>query len=137
MAEQEVRSMEKVATDTSLNSFEKLIAWQTARMLTKNIYIATKQFPKDEQFGLTNQMRRAASSVVANIAEGFSRQTVADKTHFYSIALGSLTELQSFLFVAMDVGYLTEEQRSALYNQSIKAHKLLTGLIKSTKRRIP
>lgn len=128
--------MEAVATiNTSLDSFEKLHAWQAARELTKQVYIFTRSFPKEEQFGLTSQMRRAASSVAANIAEGFSRQSIADKTHFYSIALGSLTELQSFLYIAMDVGYLPEDERITIHNQSVTAHKLLTGLIKSTKRR--
>ena len=118
-----------------VNSFEDLLAWQKARFLAKEVYKMTREFPKDEQFGLTSQMRRAATSVTANIAEGFSRQTLADKTHFYAMALGSLTELQSFLYNALDVGYLKESERGNLYNQSIMAHKLLTGLIKSTKRR--
>ncbi len=127
--------MEKVATATSLNSFEKLVAWQCARLLTKQIYEITTNFPKDELFGLTNQMRRAANSVAANIAEGFSRQTIADKLHFYSMALGSLTELQSFLYTALDVSYIDEKQKTLTYNQSVKTHKLITGLMKSTKRR--
>jgi four helix bundle protein len=120
---------EKIAT------FDKLDAWQAARFLTKQVYLVSRNFPKDEQFGLTNQMRRAASSVCANIAEGFSRQTIPDKLHFYSISQGSLTELQSFLIIANDVEYLRDDVRISLYNQSVKAHKLLTGLIKSTKRR--
>jgi four helix bundle protein len=120
---------------TVVDSFDKFDAWQAARELTKRVYLVTKNFPKDEQFGLTNQTRRAASSVAANIAEGFSRQTVPDKLHFYVMAQGSLTELQSFLIIAADVAYLSEDQKAVLYNQSIKAHKLLTGLIKSTKRR--
>ncbi len=121
---------------SKLDSFDKLHAWQAARELTKQIYIATKNFPKDEQFGLTNQMRRASSSVAANIAEGFSRSTMPDKLHFYSMAQGSLTELQSFLYIAEDVQYVSESERETLYNLSIKAHKLLTWLIKSTKLRI-
>lgn len=120
-----------------VRSFEDLLAWQEARILAKNIYVTTKKFPKDEQFALTSQMRRAATSVTANIAEGFSRQTIADKLHFYTIALGSLTELQSFLYTASDIQYITEAERLELYNQTVQAHKLLTGLIKSTKRRTP
>ena len=127
--------MEKVATVTSLNSFEKLVAWQCARLLTKQVYEITANFPKDEQFGLTNQMRRAANSIGANMAEGFSRQTIADKLHFYSMAPGSLTELQSFLYTALDVSYIDEKQKTLPYNQSVKTHKLITGLMKSTKRK--
>ncbi|HTE22783.1 MAG TPA: four helix bundle protein [Candidatus Limnocylindria bacterium] len=127
--------MESEEKPGKLDSFEKLLAWQAARELAKQTYILTRQFPKDEQFALTNQMRRAASSVSANIAEGFSRQTIADKLHFYTIAAGSLTELQSFMYIALDVGYINEDARLLLYSQSVKGHKLLIGLIKSTRNR--
>lgn len=116
-------------------SFEDLVAWQEARTLAKEVYFVTRVFPKDEQFALTSQMRRAATSGTANIAEGFSRQTAPDKVHFYSIALGSLTELQSFLYTALDVEYIQENIRQKLYDQSVQSHKLLNGLIISTKRR--
>lgn len=121
--------------EKGVRSFEDLLAWQAARLLAKQVYVLTSEFPKEEQFGITNQLRRAATSIPANIAEGFSRQTIADKTHFYSIALGSLTEVQSFLFTAMDVSYISDEQREKIHNQSVRAHKLLTGLIKSTRKR--
>ncbi len=128
--------MKQADNTNKLDSFEKLLAWQRARFLTKQIYELTRSFPNDELFGISNQMRRAANSVGANIAEGFSRQSMPDKIHFYSMALGSLTELQSFLYTTMDVGYITEKQRTLVYNQSIETHKLITGLIKSTRRRI-
>lgn len=127
--------MEKVATVNSLDSFEKLIAWQSARELAKNTYMITRNFPKDEQFGMTNQMRRAANSVAANIAEGFSRQTIADKSHFYAMALGSLTELFSFFYTALNIEYISQEIKDDIFRIGIKTHKLLTGLIKSTKAR--
>lgn len=119
----------------NLDSFEKLLAWRAARELAKHTYLFTKKFPKDEQFALTSQMRRAATSIHANIAEGFSRQTVADKLHFYTISAGSLTELQSFSYTALDVGYIGETEQLELYSKSVTTHKLLAGLIKSTKRR--
>lgn len=121
--------------EQGVRSFEDLLAWQEARQLAKQVYLVTRRFPKDEQFALTSQMRRAAASVTANIAEGFSRQALPDKVHFYSMALGSLTELQSFLYTALDVDYINEAVRNNLYDQSIQSHKLLNGLIKSTKRR--
>ncbi len=127
--------MEKEEKSEKLDSFEKLLAWQEARILTKEIYMMTRKFPKDEQFALTSQMRRAASSVCANIAEGFSRQSIADKLHFYTMAAGSLTELQSFTYIAFDVGYIEESLRLRAYAQCVKAHKLLTGLTKSTRKR--
>ena len=121
---------------TKLDSFEKLDAWEHARLFAKEIYLITRDFPKEEQFGITNQMRRAAVSVPANIAEGFSRQTVPDKLHFYTMALGSLTEIQSFLYIATDVGYIRETERQNLYTTSVKVHKILTGLIKATRKRM-
>lgn len=127
--------MERGEKSEYLDSFEKLLAWQSARELAKQTYILTKKFPKDEQFALTNQMRRAGTSVPANIAEGFSRQTIADKLHFYTIATGSLTELQSFSYTAFDIGYLNEINREELYNKCVSTHKILAGLIKSTKKR--
>jgi four helix bundle protein len=80
--------------------------WKEGHKLVVMIYKATKRFPKDELFGLTNQIRRAAVSITSNIAEGFSRNTFKDKTNFYAIALGSLTETQNQLLVARDVGYM-------------------------------
>ena len=121
--------------EQGVRSFEDLVVWQEARQLAKQVYEVTRTFPKDEQFALTSQMRRASTSVTANIAEGFSRQTIADKANFYSMALGSLTELQSFSYTALDVGYIDDATRVKMYNQSVRTHKLLTGLIKSTKRR--
>ena len=88
-------------------------------------------FPVQEQFGLTSQMRRSAVSVTSNIAEGFSRQTTNDKLHFYSIALGSLTELQNQLLIARDVGYIQIDELPKLADKSIVTHKLINGLIKS------
>lgn len=119
----------------NVDSFEKLLAWQAARELAKGTYILTRKFPKDELFAITSQMRRAASSVPANIAEGFSRQSIADKLHFYTIATGSLTELQSFSYTALDVGYVNSKEQMALYNLSVKVHRLLSGLVRSTRRR--
>lgn len=128
--------MENEEKIEKLDTFEKLLAWQNARLLTKQIYQLTNSFPKDEQFGMTNQLRRASNSVGANIAEGFSRQSMPDKIHFYSIALGSLTEMQSFLYTAMDVNYVTEQQRLEVNDLAVTTNKLINGLIKSTRRRI-
>ena len=97
------------------------------------IYKITKQLPKEEQFGLTNQLRRAAVSITSNIAEGFSRQSYKEKAKFYSISLGSLTEVQSQLFVAKDVDYITEEKFKIIAEQTTLVNKLLNGLIKKSK----
>ena len=97
------------------------------------VYLKTKSFPKDELFGLTNQMRRAAVSITSNIAEGFSRQSYKEKIQFYCISQGSNTELQNQLLVAKDVKYLTETDFNNITNQSVVVHKLLNGLIKKSR----
>jgi four helix bundle protein len=116
-------------------SFTDLEAWREAHRLYILIYRATKQFPKDEQLGLTNQIRRASLSVTSNIAEGFSRATNADKIHFYIMAHGSLTETQNQLLAARDVEILPASEFQPLAEQAVQAHKLLTGLINATKKR--
>lgn len=76
--------------------YRKLIAWQKSNLLTHLIYDVTIGFPKDELFSITSQMRRAALSVCANIAEGYSRHSLKDRRHFYQMAVSSLTELEFF-----------------------------------------
>lgn len=89
-------------------SFQKLIIWQKARDLTVRVYKISQSFPKEEQFGLTNQLRRSANSVPANIAEGSGRFTPKDRIQFLIIARGSLTETQSHLIVACQLGFTTD-----------------------------
>jgi len=102
-------------------------------MLVLMIYKMTRIFPKEEMFGLASQLRRAVVSVTSNIAEGFSRISYAEKIHFYSIALGSLTEVQSQMLIARDVEYVSPDEFSAIAGQSIKVNKLMNGLIKSSR----
>ncbi|MFY0650405.1 MAG: four helix bundle protein [Cyclobacteriaceae bacterium] len=89
-------------------SFEKLEVWQLARQLVKDIYILTKDFPSEEKFSLTSQIRRSALSISANIAEGTSRGTSKDQAHFTQMAYSSLMELLNHLIVSTDLGYLTQ-----------------------------
>lgn len=92
-----------------IKSFTDLDAWKEGHKLVLDIYKITKDFPKEEQFGLTIQLRRAGVSFTSNIAEGFSRNSYKEKLQFYSTALGSLTEIQNQLLVAKDIGYITRE----------------------------
>ena len=115
-----------------IKSFTDLRAWQEGHRLALSIYQATGGFPRDEQFGLTSQIRRSAVSITSNIAEGFSRQFSKEKTQFYSIALGSLTELQNQLLIAKDVGYLDESGFHKVAEQTIVVSKMINGLIKSS-----
>lgn len=117
-----------------ISSFTDLLAWQQARKLTLEIYQTTNSFPQKEIYGLTNQMRRAVISISSNIAEGFTRRSGGDKSHFYTIAKGSLTELQSQLIIARDVGYLKEEDFRKIIPAMTSCGKFLTGLIRSTNK---
>ena len=114
-----------------IESFTDLEAWKQAHKLALRIYKETDSFPAKENFGLTSQVRRAALSVTSNIAEGFSRNTKADKLHFNLIAKGSVTELQSQLLLARDIGYLENKNFKILAEQSVTVHKLLTGLMRA------
>ena len=113
-----------------IKSFTDLIAWKEAHKLAILIYEITKFFPKEEIYGLTNQIRRAVVSVSSNIAEGFSRRTNADKNQFYHQSLASLTELQNQLLIARDVGYLKKEDFNRATEQTIVVSKLVNSLIK-------
>lgn len=109
-------------------SFTDLNAWKEGHKLVLIVYGATKDFPQKETFGLTNQMRRAVVSVTSNVAEGFSRMSVNDKYHFYSMAHGSLMELQNQLLIARDVQYLQEIKFDEIIRQTIVVSKLISGL---------
>ncbi len=117
----------------SIQTFKDLIAWQKSRELALSIYQATSTFPVSEQFGLTNQLRRAAVSIVSNIAEGFGRRTASDRAHFYDMARASLYEVQAQLILANDIGFVSAKDYTVLEDKGIECHKLLTGLINKTK----
>jgi four helix bundle protein len=119
---------------TKINSFTDLNVWQRGHELVLLIYKITKHFPKEEIYGLVDQMRRCVVSITSNIAEGFSRQSYKDKTHFYSMSLGSLTELQNQLIISKDLGYLTKDDFDEAMALALIEHKLLNGIIKSSKR---
>lgn len=119
--------MNKIVQFTDLNS------WKEAHQLVVVVYKLTKEFPREEVFGLTSQMRRAAVSITSNIAEGFGRQGLKEKVQFYYLAQGSLTELKNQLFICKDVGYISEERLANLMNQANAAHQLLQGLITKSK----
>lgn len=115
-----------------IKSFTDLYAWKEAHNLVLCIYQVTKIFPKEEQFGLINQIRRAIVSVTSNIAEGFSRSSYKEKSQFYSIALGSLTEVQNQLLIARDLEYISKEKFTEFATNTVIVNKLLNGLIKKS-----
>lgn len=104
------------------NRFEDMPVWHDSQEFAVEVYKATKEFPKEELYSLVNQMRRSASSVSANIAEGFGRSTEKDRLHFYHIALGSLLETKNFIYLAGRLGYIEKDKLSVLIE---KADKIL------------
>lgn len=119
-----------------IRSFTDLVAWQEGHKLAVLIYKKTETFPKSEIFGLTSQIRRAAVSVTSNIAEGFNRTSLKEKVNFYAIAQGSVGELESQLLIARDINFLESKDFVQLADKAVLTHKLLVGLIQSTKKRI-
>lgn len=110
--------------------FEELRVYQEALSFSNNIYILTKQFPRDEMFGLTNQLRRACSSVALNIAEGSSR-TKKDFRHFLDLSRGSCYECIAILSIAKKQKYITDIQYAENYSQCTVIAKMINALKKS------
>ena len=117
-----------------VRNFNDLEVWQKAHHLTLEIYKITKDFPKAEIFGITNQLRKAASSISANISEGFERYYPKDKSRFYYQARGSIAEVQNFLLLARDLGFIDNQTFQGLYEQANSTRQLLNGLIRSTSK---
>jgi four helix bundle protein len=111
----------------------KLDAWKISRQLVASVYRLTKLFPKEELFGLTNQMRRAAVSIPANIAEGAARTGTREFVQFLNIARGSLSELETHLLIAVDLDYMRGQD--PIFDLVSRVSRLLTGLHKSLNTR--
>ena len=111
--------------------WRELIAWQKAHQLVIEIYKITKLFPKDELYALISQIRRAAISITANIAEGFFRNTKPDRLHFYNMAETSLEEVKYYIILAKDLNYLSIEKSREVYALCNEVGKLLRRWIES------
>ena len=107
------------------------MVWQKAHQLVLLVYSATKSFPKEEVFGLTSQMRRCAVSVPANIVEGYGRKSDKEKLNFFNIAKGSLTELEYYIELTLELGYINEKGFSDLVQLRSDVGRLLNGFSKS------
>jgi four helix bundle protein len=117
----------------AVRTYRELIAWQKSIELVTAVYEATQSFPKEEIYGLTNQMRRAAVSVPSNIAEGQGRGTPNELLHFLRIAHGSLQELETQLLIAERLSYLNSDKLENLLDQASEVGRLMVGLSKSLK----
>ncbi len=120
---------------SGIKSFTDLKAWQEGHSLVLDVYKVTESFPKAEVYGLSSQMRRASVSVTSNIAEGFSRDSFADKAHFYVMAHGSVTELQNLFHIARDVDYIDRSKAEILFLQAELVYRIISGLIRASKER--
>jgi four helix bundle protein len=116
-----------------IRSYRDLIVWQKAISLAKSVYLLTASYPKDELYGLVSQMRRAAVSISANIAEGQARNTSGEFKQFLGIAKGSLAELDTLLVLSNAFGYVEPQQQSAIFDQVVEIAKMLNSLIKAQK----
>ena len=115
--------------------FEDLEVWQRAKALVVQIYKATEEFPRSEMFGLTSQMRRAAVSITANVAEGSERESSGALINYLDIARGSAGELRAHIYVAEAIGYLNDEQKVHLLSELQIVSKMLGSLRNAIKRR--
>lgn len=118
---------------SKIKDFTDLKVWQEGHQLVLQIYTITSGFPKTETFSLCDQMKRAASSITANIAEGFGRHSYKEKIQFYYQAQGSLVELKNFLILSKDVKYIDLSMFEKILEQSNLTHRLLQGLITKSK----
>ena len=113
-----------------MHNFKELKVWQNARVLTKEIYFLSRQFPQEERFGLTAQMRGCAVSVTSNIAEGSGRGTNKDFSHFLNISIGSSCELETQLIIAFDLEFISSEELNNFTEKIQEIRKMLIGLQK-------
>ena len=116
--------------------YEDLIVWQKSMVMVTDVYQDTKSFPVDEKFALTNQLRRAAVSVPANIAEGHGRKYTKAYLNFLSIAVGSLTELETLLKISYNLQYLSKKKLTKFSIQIQEIGRMLSGLIAALQNKL-
>lgn len=112
-----------------VKSYKDLIVWQKAMDLVEMVYRATKTFPKEELYGLTNQLRRAVVSIPSNIAEGQARKSTAEFRNFLSIARGSLAEVETQLLIARRLSYINQQKLGAILSIQVEVNKMTNSLI--------
>ncbi len=117
-----------------MQNYKDLKVWEKAHSFTLKIYESTKSFPKEEIYSLTNQIRRAASSIPANIAEGCGKNTKLELPHFLNIALGSSNESEYFLILSKDLLYLKDETYTSLYKLINEIKSMLIALITKVRK---
>ena len=112
-----------------MKDFRTLKVWEKAHKLSLSIYKCTRTFPKDELYGMTSQIRRASSSIGANIAEGCGKDSDAELRRYFIIAMGSSSELENYLLLAKDLEYVGQEEYVKIQNELIEVRKMLNAFI--------
>ena len=118
----------------AVQSYRELICWQKGIELITEIYSLTQKFPKEEIYGLTSQIRRAAVSIPSNIAEGQGRFSRGEFKQFLGHARGSVFELESQILIARNLGYISQEKAQCLLTRTAEVGRILNGLLKSLDR---
>lgn len=113
----------------TVKSYKDLIVWKKAMDLVEMVYQVTKEFPREELYGLANQLRRAAVSVPSNIAEGHARKSTAEFRNFLSIARGSLAEVETQLLIAKRLGYINTQRVESILLIQVEVNKMTNALI--------
>ncbi|HET8860406.1 four helix bundle protein [Marivirga sp.] len=119
-----------------MHNFKDLNVWMKARQLVKEVYLITANFPKEEKFGLTSQIRRSAVSIPSNIAEGCGRRTQKDFCKFLYIAQASTFEFETQLMLSLDLGFVDNQTFGQNLNQLNEIQKTLNGLINSIENKL-
>jgi four helix bundle protein len=119
--------------EASMKDFHSLKVWEKAHVLTLMIYKSTQEFPKQEQYALTNQLQRAAVSIPANIAEGCGKDSDLELKRYFLIAMGSSSELEYLLLLSRDLGYLQENIYQSMQKDLVETRKMLNAFIQRLK----
>ncbi len=114
-----------------IKTFKDLVVWQKSYVLTLDVYKETKEFPTDEKYGLTSQIRRAAASIPFNIAEGYGRRYLGQYIQFLKIAYASGAELETQLLLAKDLEYLNQAKFNDLFEKQNEIERMLAALIRA------
>jgi four helix bundle protein len=119
-----------------VNSYQDLKVWQEGMQLAQDCYLVTRGFQRDELFGMTSQIRRAAASIPANAAEGWGREGTREFIHFLRIAQGSLKELETHLILSQRINLIDQDQVKPLLDRSTEIGKMIRSLIGSLQRKL-
>jgi len=116
-----------------MKSYQEFIVWQKSMKLVTQIYKLSSDFPQNEQFGLTSQLRRSSVSIPSNIAEGFGRNSSKEFVRFLQISMGSIFEVQTQLQISKNLEFISNEKFNIIFSDAVEIEKMLKALIKSIK----